>query len=91
MSPLRIALQGRDTCNGTCESASGCECLQPKATEQQLDQRIAERRAFANQAEEAIEHRAYCSGWRWGLIDGVLVGGLLTVGAFVLGQHWLGA
>lgn len=90
MSRLRIALAGRDTCNGTCEHEGGCECLRPQVTEQQLDMRIAEKRAFAARADDAIERRAYCAGWRWGVIDGVLAGALITCIAFLLGFRAIG-
>ncbi len=34
---------------------------------------------------ERAERTYYCKGWRWGLIDGMLVGALLTFFAFMLG------
>lgn len=88
MNRLRIALQERDTCDGTCESEGGCECVSPRVTEQHLDRRIDEQRAFAQDYEEAIERRAYGNGWRWGLVNGLFVGGIFVTVALFAGIHW---
>lgn len=88
MNRLRIALQGRDTCNGTCETEGGCTCLVSKSTESQLDRRIAEQRAFAQDYEEALERRAYTEGWRWGLVNGLFAGGASVAAALFAGIHW---
>ena len=59
--------------------------MRPKLTERDLDAGIAERRAFVHQAEADIESRAYRSGWRWGVLDGAVVGGVLVALAFIFG------
>lgn len=84
MSAVRMAIAGRDTCTGRCETALGCNC-KGGLTELELDAGIAERRAFVHQAEADIESRAYRSGWRWGVLDGAVVGGVLVALAFIFG------
>lgn len=35
--------------------------------------------------QPAVHQPSYVSGWRWGLLDGVFIGGLLTAAAFLIG------
>lgn len=94
MSRLRIALQGRDTCNGACETEGGCTCLRPQISEKQLDARIKERREFSDAiTAERMEREMsfYRRGWISGLVGGVVAGGLLVAIALMAGLKWTGA
>ena len=88
MSRLRIALQGRDTCNGSCETQAGCDCLRSQMAWQPVDTGIAERRAIADAVHEEIERDAYRAGWRWGLVNDLFAGGIFVAAALFAGIHW---
>ena len=89
MSAAHPFVPGRDTCNGSCESWGGCNCVkQTRLTEQDLDAAIAAQRTFTAEAEEERERAHYCRGWRYGLVDGVFAGALFVFLAMKLGTLW---
>lgn len=80
MSRLRIALAGRDTCNGSCESHAGCDCV--RAPQPLTDY------ATLRAAQIEQERTHYARGWRWGVLDGLVLGALLMALAIAAGQHF---
>lgn len=94
MSRPQHALAGRDTCSGACETEHGCNCFAvhtgDRLTQQDLDRLIADKRESITAAIERAEEQreVYRRGWRWGMLDGTVLGGLVVAIAFTIGRNW---